>query len=181
MANRIAMTPPAPFEPVPVFAGPPADYAGPIAQPRPPHSPIGTPGPAIAYAPSDPQTLEGSVAPLASRPDALPMKRGRHQAAAALARLPLPMPAASSTKVIEGDDESGSAAAVKTAKTKAVKARAAGGKTSISKAPAAKGAVAKGARPKSAPHVASKAHGSKKAVGAAVKPKASKPEKHAKK
>jgi D-alanyl-D-alanine carboxypeptidase len=177
MASRIAMTPPAPFDPVPVFAGPPADYAGPIAQPRPPHSPIGTPGPAIAYAPSDPQLLVGSGAPLASRPDALPMKRGKNRGAAALAHLPLPMPAASSTKLIEGDDESGSAAAVKTSRTKAVKARtAAASKASIAKAP-----IVKGARKAPAAHVASKPDGPKKSVGTAVKPKTSKIEKHAKK
>jgi D-alanyl-D-alanine carboxypeptidase len=179
MASRIAMTPPAPFDPVPVFAGPPADYAGPIAQPRPAHSPIGTPGPAIAYAPSDPQMLEGSGAPLASRPDALPMKRGKNRGAAALAHLPLPMPAASSTKLIEGDNESGSAAAVKTSRTKAVKARTAASKASIAKAPIVKAPIVKGARKAPAAHVASKAGGPNKSVPA-VKPKTSKIEKHAK-
>lgn len=42
-ALRIAMMPQPVFDPVPVGVGPEPGYSGPIAGPRPPHTPVGTP------------------------------------------------------------------------------------------------------------------------------------------
>jgi D-alanyl-D-alanine carboxypeptidase len=77
MATHILSVPRADFAPVPVCLGPPAGYAGLVAQARPPHSPIGTAAPpqtVSAYAATEapPQAEAGS--PLAPAPDALPMK-----------------------------------------------------------------------------------------------------------
>ncbi|MCI0601229.1 MAG: D-alanyl-D-alanine carboxypeptidase, partial [Beijerinckiaceae bacterium] len=87
VATRIAMVPAPAFQPVPVYIGPPADYAGHIAQARPPHSPIGTPPPpgtVSAYAAEAPEmSLAGT--PLSQDASALPM-RGRVKQAAARAK-----------------------------------------------------------------------------------------------
>lgn len=56
----IAALPRPEFEPTPIFTGPVAGYQGPVAGPRPPHTPIG----AIAYAPP-----EAAAAPAALKPD----------------------------------------------------------------------------------------------------------------
>lgn len=76
MAMRIAMVPPAAFNPIPVHVGPEAGYSGLVAQARPPHSPIGTPLPPAsvsAYAPTSPETAIGDI-PLPPDPKALRMK-----------------------------------------------------------------------------------------------------------
>lgn len=62
MARRIALAPTPSFDPSPVFVGAAAGYSGPIAQARPPHSPVGTEPPAEA-APSNPPTLAERAAP----------------------------------------------------------------------------------------------------------------------
>jgi D-alanyl-D-alanine carboxypeptidase len=76
IAARIAMVPPAAFDPVPVRIGPPEGYAGLVAEARPPHSPVGTPQPpgtVSAYAPAAPQTEAGDT-PLPPDPKALPLR-----------------------------------------------------------------------------------------------------------
>jgi D-alanyl-D-alanine carboxypeptidase len=45
MASRIALMPTPVFDPVAVYIGPAPGYLGPVAEARPPHSPIGTPSP----------------------------------------------------------------------------------------------------------------------------------------
>ena len=77
MAPRIASVPRPAFEPVPVYLGAPAGFAGLVAQARPPHSPIGTPAPpetVSAYAATDAQATGDISSPLAPAADALPMK-----------------------------------------------------------------------------------------------------------
>jgi D-alanyl-D-alanine carboxypeptidase len=77
MAPRICTVPRPSFDPVPVYVGAPAGFAGLVAQARPPHSPIGTAAPpetVSAYAATDAQA-PGEASPLlAPAPDALPMK-----------------------------------------------------------------------------------------------------------
>ncbi|HET6379404.1 MAG TPA: serine hydrolase [Methylocella sp.] len=78
IAARIAMVPAAEFDPVPVYAGPPAGYGGLVAKARPPHSPIGTPlppGSVSAYASAEPESGAGD-APLSLDAAALPLKGG---------------------------------------------------------------------------------------------------------
>jgi D-alanyl-D-alanine carboxypeptidase len=77
MATYITSVPRPEFVPVPVYLGPPAGYAGLVAQARPPHSPIGTAAPpetVSAYAAAEGQAGEQTGLPLAPAPDALPMK-----------------------------------------------------------------------------------------------------------
>jgi len=77
MASRIAMLPAPVFDPVPVSIGPVPGYAGPVAEARPPHSPIGTPSPpeaASAYTSEKPQEVETSGTPVKPDAAALPMK-----------------------------------------------------------------------------------------------------------
>ncbi|HUB65837.1 MAG TPA: hypothetical protein VL996_15545, partial [Methylocella sp.] len=93
MAPRIAMVPRPSFNPVPVYIGAPAGYAGLVAQARPPHSPIGTAAPpetVSAYAATEaPPSIKGeSGVPLAPAPDALPMKgQGARDKSAATPRV----------------------------------------------------------------------------------------------
>lgn len=76
MAARIAMEPAPVFDPVPVYIGPAPGYAGPIAEARPPHSPIGTPFPPEAAAASAPETPDDKAAGMPSTPEvaAVPKK-----------------------------------------------------------------------------------------------------------
>jgi D-alanyl-D-alanine carboxypeptidase len=87
MALHIAMVPRPAFDPVPVYLGPPAGYAGLVAQARPPHSPIGTAAPpeaVSAYAAPEARPSGDTSSPLAPAPDALPMKGpGAHAKSAA--------------------------------------------------------------------------------------------------
>jgi D-alanyl-D-alanine carboxypeptidase len=86
ISTHILSVPRADFAPVPVCLGPPAGYAGLVAQARPPHSPIGTASPpetVSAYAPAE-APPPGVALPLAPAPDALPMKgQGAHAKIAA--------------------------------------------------------------------------------------------------
>lgn len=85
MALRIGMVPSPAFDPVPVQIGAPEAYAGPIAQAREPHSPVGTEPPAAAQAYAaipESSFIEGS-APLTPDGAALSMhRRGKHVPAA---------------------------------------------------------------------------------------------------
>lgn len=87
VAPHITTVPRPVFDPVPVYLGPPAGYAGLVAQARPPHSPIGTPAPpdtASAYASAEAPPPAETNLPLAPAPDALPMKgQGAHSKSAA--------------------------------------------------------------------------------------------------
>lgn len=77
VAPHITSMPRPEFDPVPVSLGPPAGYAGLIAQARPAHSPIGTAAPpetVSAYAATAAQAQGSASAPLAPAPEALPMK-----------------------------------------------------------------------------------------------------------
>jgi D-alanyl-D-alanine carboxypeptidase len=77
MASRIAMMPAPVFDPVAVYIGPVPGYAGPVAEARPPHSPIGTPSPpeaASAYTADKPQGIETGDTPVKPDAAALPMK-----------------------------------------------------------------------------------------------------------
>ncbi len=77
VAARIAMMPAPVFDAVAVYIGPVPGYAGPVAEARPPHSPIGTPSPpeaATAYTEDKPQGLETSETLLKPDAAALPMK-----------------------------------------------------------------------------------------------------------
>jgi len=80
MATRLASVPTPAFEPEPVYLGPAPGYVGPIAQARPPHSPVGTEPPpeaATAYA-ATPNPPNVSGTPIASDANALPLHgRGR--------------------------------------------------------------------------------------------------------
>lgn len=76
MASRIAMMPAPVFEPVTVYIGAAPGYLGPVAEARPPHSPIGTQSPpeaATAYT-ENPQGIETSATPIKPDATALPMK-----------------------------------------------------------------------------------------------------------
>lgn len=77
----IGLMPKPVFEPIPVYVGPAPGYQGPIAEARPPHSPVGTaplPQAASAYdEPTKPQGLAGS--PLKPDATALALK-GDHAA-----------------------------------------------------------------------------------------------------
>jgi D-alanyl-D-alanine carboxypeptidase len=77
MASRIALMPAPVFDPVAVYIGAAPGYLGPVAEARPPHSPIGTPSPpaaATAYTEDKPQGLETSATPIKPDAAALPMK-----------------------------------------------------------------------------------------------------------
>ena len=115
-ATRINQVRPEPAEPVQAHVGADPGYAGPVAQARVPHGPIGTetaPSAVEAYAPASEGELQGvGIAPLAVDPRALPMRgrriraaaHGRHGRAGALAAAA----EAPKTKVItgaEGDDQ----------------------------------------------------------------------------
>ncbi len=81
VAPTIALMPKPVFEPMSVYVGPAPGYEGPIAEARPPHSPVGTaPLPAAASAydePAQPHGVAGS--PLKPDVAALPL-RGHHMA-----------------------------------------------------------------------------------------------------
>ena len=82
MAARLSMVPAPVFEPQTVYLGPAPGYSGPIAEARPPHSPVGTeptPATASAYAATRPQGMEATAMPLAPDVNALPLhaRRGR--------------------------------------------------------------------------------------------------------
>ena len=115
MATHINQIRPEPVEAVEARVGADPGYSGPVAQARPPHSPIGTqtaPSSVEAYAPAGETEAQGvGIAPLAVDPRALPMRgrrikaathgrRGRAGALTAAAEAP-------KTKVIagEGDDQ----------------------------------------------------------------------------
>ncbi len=66
IAPTIAMLPAPVFDPVPVYVGPAPGYQGPVAQTRPPHSPVGTAPPpeaASADAAQKPQAVAASETP----------------------------------------------------------------------------------------------------------------------
>jgi D-alanyl-D-alanine carboxypeptidase len=76
-ASRIAMMPAPVFDPVSVYIGPAPGYLGPVAEARPPHSPIGTPSEpdaASAYTSEKPEGIETSDSPVKPDAAALPMK-----------------------------------------------------------------------------------------------------------
>lgn len=79
VAPTIALMPKPVFEPISVYVGPTPGYQGPIAEARPPHSPVGTaplPEAAAAYAePTNPHGLAAS--PLKPDVAALPLKGRR--------------------------------------------------------------------------------------------------------
>lgn len=184
MAPRIALVPRPSFNPVPVFVGAPTGYAGLIAQARPPHSPLGTPPPpgtVNAYAPTTARTqTEEAGAPLAPDAKALPMKVPAKLAkAVAAARHGAHRP-----HVARADIGSESDAPSASKKAKKAHNKAAAKKSPLKEASAAKKtlrnhasttAKATGKEPpaaKAAPHAEKAARGEK--------PKAKKPEKHAK-
>jgi D-alanyl-D-alanine carboxypeptidase len=77
MASRVAMMPTPVFDPVTVYIGAAPGYLGPVAQARPPHSPIGTESPpeaATAYTDDKPQGLDMNATPIKPDATALPMK-----------------------------------------------------------------------------------------------------------
>ena len=77
MASRIAMMPAPVFDPVTVYIGAAPGYLGPVAEARPPHSPIGTQSPpeaATAYTEDKPQDLDMNATPIKPDATALPMK-----------------------------------------------------------------------------------------------------------
>ena len=64
IAPTIALAPKPVFDPVPVYVGPAPSYQGPVAQARPPHSPIGTaPPPVAASAVDGPQPQDVAASP----------------------------------------------------------------------------------------------------------------------
>jgi D-alanyl-D-alanine carboxypeptidase len=65
IASRIAMVPAPIFDPVPVYIGPAPGYEGPVAEARPPHSPIGTP-PVITAADTEDKTQAAATGDAAS-------------------------------------------------------------------------------------------------------------------
>jgi D-alanyl-D-alanine carboxypeptidase len=67
-ALRIALMPEPVFDPVPVSVGPEAGYSGPIAGPRPPHTPVGTP--LLADTPTPIATPAASNEPNEDAPEA---------------------------------------------------------------------------------------------------------------
>lgn len=91
IAPTIAMLPKPVFDPVPVYVGPAPGYQGPVAQARPPHSPVGTAPPpeaASAAAAPKPQALAASeTPPLKPDPNALPLKAHHHLAHKHLAKV----------------------------------------------------------------------------------------------
>ena len=98
MAARIKLVPRPVFDPVPIFVGAAEGYAGPVAQARLPHSPIGTetaPVTASAYAAAAKLPFEGSGTPLAPDVGALPLKG---HAARALLKPAAPHEAVAQTK-----------------------------------------------------------------------------------
>ncbi len=71
MAARIALMPAPVFDPVAVYIGAAPGYAGPVAQARPPHSPIGTPSPPEAATASTEEKPQGSeTSDTSVKPDA---------------------------------------------------------------------------------------------------------------
>lgn len=52
MASRVALMPAPVFDPVAVYVGPAPGYLGPVAEARPPHSPIGTPPEIVSTEPT---------------------------------------------------------------------------------------------------------------------------------
>ncbi|MHB8885354.1 MAG: D-alanyl-D-alanine carboxypeptidase family protein [Methylovirgula sp.] len=79
VAPTIALMPRPVFEPVSVYLGPAPGYQGPVAEARPPHSPVGTaPLPEAASAYDEPVKAHGLAgSPLKPDAAALPL-RGRH-------------------------------------------------------------------------------------------------------
>ncbi len=66
IAPTIALAPKPVFDPVPVYVGPAPGYQGPVAQARPPHSPVGTAPPPVAASVTEgpqPQDLAASPPP----------------------------------------------------------------------------------------------------------------------
>ncbi len=173
IATRINQIRPEPTQPVEAYIGAEPGYNGPVAQTRPPHSPIGTetpPSTAAAYAPAQETEVQGvGIAPLSVDPRALPMRgrrikaatRGRHGRAGALTAAA----EAPKTKVLagEGDDQPEPKPETKArAKGKATKAAAV-------RKPAAKATAAK-------PVAKAPAHaGPTKPTKAAAKPGAKTP------
>lgn len=136
MARRIALVPAPSFDPTPVSVGAPNGYAGPIAQARPPHSPVGTEPPpeaAQAYAPVNPTTLTQGAAPLAPDVNARSMKVSakrahlatihHHGRRRAVAR--------AEPDSISSKDAAASPKKAKTAKSKPVEAKKSAGKIKI--------------------------------------------------
>lgn len=83
MALRIGMVPPPAFDPLPVQIGVSDSYSGPIAQARPPHSPVGTQMPATASAYTEsPESSFTLSTPIPPDGNALPI-RGRGKSAPA--------------------------------------------------------------------------------------------------
>jgi D-alanyl-D-alanine carboxypeptidase len=176
MALRIAMVPRPAFDPVPVYAGAPAGYAGLIAQARPAHSPVGTAQPpsiVSAYAPATPGTaLEDT--PLPPDAGALPMKGGARQAKGAATPDVLPPHRLARTEACDTDPP----VARKTTKKASHKAsKKAQGKARGGKASFAKASVPKHSR--IAAKLAKTAQFPVKVTAHAGKTKSKTPEKHA--
>ena len=138
-ATRISSMPTPVFDPVPVRIGADPGYSGVVAEPREPHSPIGTSTPPVtAEAYAAPATARGLTGlPLAVDPTALPL-RGRH---GRLARAPRrgrdSMKAAAEapkTKVLAGDGEGEGQAEAPEAKAEPEKRHAAAGEAKTRKA-----------------------------------------------
>jgi D-alanyl-D-alanine carboxypeptidase len=176
MASRIAMVPRPAFDPVPVYAGAPEGYVGPVAQARPAHSPVGTAQPpsiVSAYAPAAPGTaLEDT--PLPPDAGALPMKGEAKQAKGAATPDVLPPHRLARTEIGDTDPP----VARKTTKKTSHKAS----KKAQGKAPGRKASFAKASahnHSKIAAKFAKKAHFPTKATAHAGKTKSKTPEKHA--
>jgi D-alanyl-D-alanine carboxypeptidase len=176
MALRITMLRRPAFDPAPVYVGAPEGYAGPIAQARPAHSPVGTAQPpsiVSAYAPATPGTALEST-PLAPDAGALPMKGEAEQARRAATPNVLP-PHRLARKEVGDTDPSVARKTTKKALHKAsIKAQ---GKATGRKASFAKARVHR--HSKFAPRFAKKAHFPAKATTYAAKTKSKTPEKHA--
>jgi len=183
MATRIALVPRPSFDPVRVAVGAPDGYAGPIAQPRPGHSPVGTeppPGTASAYAAITPPAGAESGSPLTPDIAALPLRRHvRHahvaekRAHAHAAHGHRHSAAKAEAATMDSGDAAASTKKSKAAKGKASEKKAGAGKTAAKAAPDkhshAKPATKPAKKPESPPkaaahaHKASSAHSSAKA------------------
>jgi D-alanyl-D-alanine carboxypeptidase len=183
MVLRITMLRRPAFDPVPVYVGAPEGYAGPIAQARPAHSPLGTAQPpsiVSAYAPATPATALQNM-PLRTDAAALPMKGEAKQANGAATPDVLP-PHRLARKEVGDIDPPGARKATK----KALQTKKALHKTSIKaqgKATGREGSVAKARvhkHSKFAPKFAKKPRfPAKAAMRAARTTKSKTPEKHA--
>jgi D-alanyl-D-alanine carboxypeptidase len=123
MSKRLAALVPS-FAPVSVYVGAAPGYAGPVAQMRPPHSPVGTEPPpetASAYATVKGQGLVGAETPLKPDVNALPLKgTARHGKAVAAAHPHKLVAKAKVSKVADGDVDAPAAKKVEAKAPRAV-------------------------------------------------------------